>query len=99
MSRQVFYENDDFTLSLEEINEQAFVHIEIYRFSKSVLEDILEQWKQILMRFYLLGYDAIYTYTRDPRIVNLVGGSEEIGQDDPDLNNLGVRMYKWDLTQ
>lgn len=92
MSRKTFYEDSDFRLSLEEIKEQAFVHVELNKFSKAILSRLMEQWKEVLMRFYLLGYEEIFTYTRDPRIVNIVGGATKIGE------HKGYEVYKWELS-
>jgi len=91
MSRRAFYADEDFVLSLEELNEQPFVHVTFSRFNKNVYKKLLEQWKEVLMRFYYLGYLQIFTYTKDPRIVNLVGGADKIGEYE------GYEVYKWDL--
>lgn len=91
MTKRVFYADDDFILILEELNEQAFVHVHLNEFSRKIFKKLLEQWKEVLMRFYLLGYEEIFTYTKDPRIVNMVGGAQKIDEHE------GYEVYKWEL--
>lgn len=96
MSRKVFYDSDDFTMKWEKLNEQLFVHIEIDRASQPIVEKIKEVWVSFQAQAYFEGYENIYTYTQDPRIVKIVGGAVEV-EDDKLKDTPDWRMFKWEL--
>lgn len=99
MSRTTFYRTKDYTLSFENINGYLFVHIGVRNFSKAILTSMKKAWWEFSRYAYFEGYEEIFAYTCDPRIAKMVGGAVEIGQDDPDLVNTGLRMFKWELIQ
>ena len=94
--REVFIADPSFTLKWEKLEGQLFVHIEVVEASASIISRIKEAWMSFMAQAYFEGYEDIFTYTRDPRIVNIVGGAIELKDDR--LNDApGWRMYKWDL--
>ena len=97
MSKKAVYAQDDsLKLWVEVINECLFVHVQLYQFDKGVLERLKVAWKHLQTAAYFDGWEEIFTYTKDPRIVNIIGGAEEL--DVPDkLTNAGFRMFKWEL--
>jgi hypothetical protein len=89
--RQLIFENDDFQFSLENINNLPFVHLYCKRFDRSVLEEIKLRWGELLISLYFDGYEELFTYTKDMRIPNLVGGGEVVGEHE------GNKVIRWEL--
>ena len=94
--RKVFVIDNDFTIKWEKLNEQLFVHIEIVRMDTSVFSRIKAAWTAFMAQAYFEGYEDIYTYTQDPRIVKMVGGAVEL-QNDKLKATPDWRMFKWEL--
>lgn len=90
MSR-TYYEDDDIRVWVEEINELPFVHVGIFNMSKAVLKKIKEKWGEIVISLYFDGYEELYTYTKDSRIVKMIGEAEKVGQHEV------YEVWKWDL--
>lgn len=91
--RKTYYEDDDIRVYLENINEHVFIHVGIFNMSKSILDKIKEKWGEVVVKMYFLGYEELFTYTKDRRIINLIGGAEKVGQE------RDYEVYKWDLRQ
>jgi hypothetical protein len=89
--RKTYFENEDIKVYLEHINEQVWVHVGIFNMNKAVLNKIKEQWGEVAIKTYLAGYETLYAYTKDNRIIKLIGGAELIGEHE------GYEVYKWDL--
>lgn len=94
--RNVFCTDPDFILKWEKLNDQLFVHIEILQVTPKIISKIKKAWLRFQAQAYFEGYENIYTYTEDPRIVTIVGGAIELK--DEKLNNApGWRVFKWEL--
>jgi hypothetical protein len=89
--RITYYQDDDIKVYLEEVGEQVFIHVAIYSFSKSVLKKIKAKWGEVIQKMYINGYEEAFTYTKDSRIVKMIGYPEMIGQKD------GYEVWKWEL--
>jgi hypothetical protein len=90
--RTTYIENDNYKLSLEEVEDCLFVHCEIKHPSKSALIELKADWAELLIQLYFFGYEEVFTYTRDMRLPNLVGGGSVVGSWDD------WRVVKWDLS-
>lgn len=91
--RETYYQDDDIKVYLEEINTEVFMHVGIYNMSKSILRKIREKWGEIVIKMYYLGYEEVFAYTKDSRIIKMIGGAEKIGE------YKGYEVYKWELKQ
>lgn len=91
--RKTYYEDEDIKVYLENINDCVFIHVGIHNMSKSVLRKIKEKWGEVVLKMYALGYEELFAYTKDSRIINMIGGSEKLDQ------AKGYEVYKWDLRQ
>lgn len=89
--RHSYYKDEDFEVMVEKADERIYVHVGIERASKEVVRRIKGVWGSVVMAVYADGYDALYTYTQDSRIVKMIGGAEHIGNTDV------YEVYKWDL--
>lgn len=89
--RKTYYEDEDFRVYLENINDQVFIHVAIFNAVKSSFNRIKEKWGEIVIKMYNLGYEELFAYTKDSRVVNMIGGAEKIGE------SQGYEVYKWDL--
>lgn len=92
---QTYYEDDDYKLSLEELDGQLFVHLALYHASKSILRSVLERWCEIKAKCYWLGYEAIYTYTTDDRMKLFFPYCTEISE--YDYRGKKYKVLKWEL--
>lgn len=92
-SRRTYIETDDYRIWLEDINDQLFVHVTIYNSTKSVIESIKEGWAELLIDAYFQGYEDVFTYTQDNRIIKLIGGAIKVGQHED------YEVWKWELKQ
>lgn len=91
MERRTYYENEDFRVYLEEIKDQVFIHVAIFNFSKAVFKKIKEVWALALIDIYFAGYENVFAYTKDNRIIKLIGGAKKIGQ------HQNYEVWKWEL--
>ena len=93
--KKVFYEDDDCTVTLEELDGHLFVHVAVYEFNKAVLKKLKELWADIKNRAYMSGYDNIHTYTKDMRIVKFFKGFVKLGEFD--LPTGKFEVVQWEL--
>ncbi len=93
--KKTFYEDDRFKISLEEVDGYLMIHLAVYEFSKNILKEIKEMWATIRSRAYESGYDAIYTYTQEPRMFKYFP-AERLGEVEKDGQTYEV--WKWALT-
>lgn len=90
-NRQTYYEDEDIKVYLEEIDDNIFIHVGIFNISKSILQRIKEKWGEVVIKMYVLGYEELFAYTKDRRIINMIGGAVKIGQEKD------YEVYKWEL--
>lgn len=91
INRKTYYVDDNFKVYLEEINEQIAIHVAIGNFSKAIFKDIKRVWAEILVKMYFLGYEEVFAYTKDNRIIKMIGGAKMIGQ------HQDYEVWKWEL--
>lgn len=96
MSKAIYAEDKDLQLWVEVLNECLFVHVNLRRFDKKVLEKLRVAWEHLQTAAYFDGWEAIYTYTKDPRIVNIIGEAVEV-EVSSKVKEAGVRLFKWEL--
>lgn len=82
LKRNTWYKNNDYHMTYEEHDGLVFIHLVIDKFSKDVLADIKNKWKDFKAKLYYLGHEYVFTYTKDMRIVNMVEKGEVIGHKD-----------------
>lgn len=93
LNRRTYEETDDYKVWLEDINEQLFVHVAIYNPSKDVINSVKEAWANIMLDAWFDGYEDVFTYTKDNRIIKMIGGAQKIGQ------HKDYEVWKWELRQ
>lgn len=89
--RDTYYENENFRVWLEEIKGQVAIHVVIHKSSKEIIKDIKRVWAEVIVKMYFLGYEEVFTYTKDNRIVKLIGGATMVGE------GAGYEVWKWEL--
>lgn len=90
--KRTYFKDDNFEVVLEHTDGRFFVHVGIFKATKTSIKKIKEKWGEIVFGLYREGYDELYTYTKDSRIVKMIGGAEFLGIAD------AHEVYKWDLT-
>ncbi len=93
LNRRTYEETDDYKVWLEDINDQLFIHVAIYNPSKDVIHSIKEAWANIMLDAWFDGYEDVFTYTKDSRIIKMIGGAQKIGQHED------YEVWKWELRQ
>lgn len=93
LNRRTYAETNNYRIWLEDINEQLFVHVTIYNSNKSVINQIKEGWAELMIDAYFQGYEDVFTYTKDNRIIKMIGGASKIGQHED------YEVWKWELRQ
>jgi hypothetical protein len=91
LNRRTYEATDDYRVWLEDINEQLFVHVAIYNPTKGVIQNIKEAWANIVLDAWFDGYEDLFTYTKDSRIVKMIGGATKVGQHED------YEVWKWEL--
>lgn len=86
-----YRETDDYRIWTEVLNEQFVVHVTIYNATPSVIKQIKEGWAELMIEAYFDGYEQVYTYTKDSRIVDIIGGATKIGMHED------YEVWKWEL--
>lgn len=93
--RWTYFENDDFTLSLEEANGELYVHLALDHVSKTSINEVRRVWEEIKYECFWLGYENIYSYTSDMRVVKLFEGWSPIGK--VNYNETEYEIVRWEL--
>lgn len=89
--RKTYYEDDDFKVYLEYFYDQLFIHVHIHNFNKAVLKRVKEKWAEIMLDAWFEGFENVFTYTKDNRIIEMIGNAiyiETAG---------GYEVWKWEL--
>lgn len=95
--RKTYFENDDYRIYLEEISDNVFIHVAIYNAKVSIIRDIKKKWAEIVLKMYFLGYEELFCYTTDRRIVNMIGGAIKVAEN-VNFQNKEYEVWKWDLS-
>lgn len=91
LNRRTYKETKDFRVWLEDIDHQLFIHVEIYNSTKASIKEIKEAWAELMIDCYFEGYEDVFAYTPDNRIIKLIGGAELIGTYE------NYEVWKWEL--
>lgn len=96
--KRTYYRDDDIHVYLENINKQVFIHVGLTKASKASIKRMKEKWGEVVQKMFVIGYHSLFAYTKDNRVIKMIGGAEKIGsQVDPDTGDL-YEVYKWDLS-
>lgn len=91
LNRRTYRETDNFRIWLEDIKDQLFIHVAIYNSTPSVVREIKEGWAELMIDAYFEGYEDVFAYTKDSRIIKLLGGAVKIGKHED------YEVWKWEL--
>lgn len=90
--RKTYFENDDFRVYLEYFSEQLFIHVAIFRATPSVFTEIKEKWAEVMIDAYFQGFEEVFAYSQDIRIIEMIGGAEKVGEHE------NYEVWKWVLS-
>ena len=92
---KTYYEDADYKVSLEELDDELFVHVQFFHVTRPILHSALKVWAEIKAKCYWLGYEHIYAYTKDERMTKFFPGSTVAGE----YTNHGVnyKVLSWEL--
>lgn len=89
--RRNYFVDDNFKVYLEEIDGNVFIHVAINKISTSIFKQIKSVWAEIVVKMYFLGYEELFAYTQDNRVVKMIGGADKVG------TYKGYEVWKWEL--
>lgn len=89
---KTFERDEDFEITWDEIDGELWVHLRLHKASRSILLKVLEAWARFKAHAYFGGYEAVYSYTNDKRILQYFPGSIVIDTIEND-----IEVVKWDL--
>jgi hypothetical protein len=93
--KAVYYEDENFKLIVESLDDIPMIHLQLYKASKAILEKVMQVWAEVKALAYWEGYEAIYTYTQDERMFRLFGAEKLPGTFE--FNGGIYEVGKWDL--
>lgn len=82
------YENDDFKVEGEVVDNLFYLHVSVDNYNKSVRRKLKSVWKDIQEEVWLNGWDHIFSYNTNERFAKLFGWKVV----DKDLG-----VYVWEL--
>lgn len=88
MSRVTVYEDEDFCVQGEVMEDHFYLHVDAYHYSKSVKKKMLDVWSDIQREVWLNGWDRIFSYNTNEKFAKLFGWK---------LINKDMRIYVWEL--
>jgi len=94
--RRTYFENDDYRIYLENLSDNVFIHVVIFRGTRAVVKEIKEKWSEIVLKMYFLGYEELFCYTNDNRIVKIIGGAVKVAEN-VKFQNKEYEVWRWDL--
>ncbi len=94
--KAVYYSDNNFSLIVELIDDVPFIHLQVKKFSKSILETIRKKWAEVKALAYFDGYEAIYTYTQDERVFKFSSPTRVL-DGGFNLHGKEYRVAEWDL--
>lgn len=92
---ETVYKDENFKLSTEEVDGELFVHLRLQSASRPIIERVLQEFAKVKAKAYWDGREAIYTYTKDSRMLRVIPFAEYIG--DVVFDNEIYKVGKWDL--
>lgn len=95
--RRTYFENDDYRVYLENILDNVFIHIVIFNINKPIVRDLKKMFGEIVLKMYFLGYEELFCYTTDNRIVKIIGGATKVAEN-VKFQNKDYEVWKWDLS-
>lgn len=92
---ETVYKDEDFKLSTEEVDGELFVHLRLQSASRSIIERVLQEFAKVKAKAYWDGREAVYTYTKDSRMLRIIPFAEYVG--DVMFNGDVYKVGKWEL--
>lgn len=92
IERFEYKRTDDYRIWYELMDGELVVHVAIYNATKPVIQEIKEGWAEFMIDAYFDGYEFVYTYTKDSRIVEMIGGATKVAEHN------GQEVWQWELS-
>lgn len=73
---KVYYEDEDFMLKVEELDGHLFMHVDVTNWTPSSYKRGVEKFEEVIKRAYWGGYEAVYTYIKNPKFAKMFGSPE-----------------------
>ena len=88
MSSMVLYEDEDFSVTGQVVDDFFYVHVTARYYSRSIKGRMLSVWEDIKREVWLNGWDRIFSYNTNEKFAKMFCGH---------LVDKNIRMYVWEL--
>jgi len=89
------YKDEDFTVELEEVEGVLFFHCYVDNFNKTVMKRMYEVFALIKEYSFMHGWDAIHSYTSNPKFAMKLEGAFKI--DEFEIEDTTFEVIRWEL--
>jgi len=93
--KDVYYEGEDFKLSITVVNNEVFLHCLVYDWKLSSLRKGFKIFGRMMKELKENGFNEIYSISPNPKFCEMMGG-RSIGI--LEKEGLTYEVFKWDLT-
>lgn len=90
--KKTWYEDENYEVTYMVCNNELYGHLQIFNLTKSVYKDIPKKVHAFLANAKKSGWEAVYSYTDDDRVIRLLDGKGRIiGEAE------GHKVVQWEL--
>lgn len=91
------WENDRFSLLLEDVQGYLFAHCYVYDESLSTIKELKSLVKEVVDWAYSDGYDGVHAITDNMKFAEKTMGAKFLEELNQDGRTYGVYKWGWDL--
>jgi hypothetical protein len=91
------YEDEDFSVVLEEWSSILFLHCYVDNYSKSVKKKMLDIFEELKQACFYNGWEELYSYTPNGKFARMLPGAEKI--DSFKQGDVEYEVFEWVLKQ
>lgn len=94
---RTYKETEDYSVRLEWVEGYVFAHVTLDRCSRKIIRELEEIWMEILARFYFEGFEYIYSYSQDDRMLRIFKGGKVL--EEIDYHGDKYKIVEFDLSE
>lgn len=92
---KTIYEDHTFRMVAEVVDEVMFVHCYVDEYNKTVKKNITAVFEEVKRAAQFFGWDAVHTYTDNPKFASLFEGGFKIKSFT--FNETDYEVWRWEL--
>lgn len=71
MSREIYKETENYIASIETISGYLFLHLDVYKWNKTVCIELREELDKALLKFEEMGHDVLFVTSSSEKSVKM----------------------------